>query len=370
MFSTPHALIAAVTALACLAGACTAQPATQTDAGLDSRIAARIDETLAEGVAGAIVLVETGGERHVFARGLADRATGAAMAVDYRLRMASVGKLYTAAVIHRLVLDGEIDLDRTAADYVAPARLEGIPNAGIASIRQLLNHTSGIPDYYDDAWSALLGTEPINTADRTLDHIRGHAADFAPGEDYAYSNSNYQLLGLVAEAVTGRPLGELMEAIIFTPLHLQATGYNVYGDPHDRIHGYGRGDDADFDTFTLQDNNGADGGILSSADDATTFLDAVFASDGALADIGRSMLSDKLDRGDGRYRALGPMYVEHESGLTLVTHSGFIDGYVTTVVRVLAPDLTVIVHLNCSEPQLAGTLARDLLFLLASEGAE
>jgi D-alanyl-D-alanine carboxypeptidase len=368
MFPAPNFLIATLSALAFLASACSAQPAAPEDASLDNRIAARIDETLAEGVAGAIVLVELGPERHLFARGLADRATGEAMAGDDRLRMASVGKLYTAAIIHRLVLDGQIDLDRTAADYVEPAMIEGVPNADIATIRQLLNHTSGVPDYYDDAWSALLGTQPLNTADRTLGHIRGRDADFAPGEDYAYSNSNYQLLGLVAEAVTGQELGALMDSIIFTPLQLEATGYNVYGHPHDRIHGYGRGDDDNADTFTLQDNNGPDGGVLATADDAATFLDAVFASDGALADIGRSMLSDKIDRGNGRYRALGPTYVEHESGLTLVTHSGYIDGYVTTVVRVLAPDITVIVHLNCSEPQLAGTLARDLLFMLAAGG--
>lgn len=371
MFSAPRFLLTGFAALACLTSACTAQPvSTAADTSLDSRIAARIDETLGEGVAGAIVLVEIGSERHLFARGLADRATGAAMAGDDRLRMASVGKLYTAAVIHRLVLDGQIDLDRTAADYVDPARIEGVPNAGIATIRQLLNHTSGVPDYYDDEWSALVGTEPVNTADRTLGFIRGRDADFAPGEDYAYSNSNYQLLGLVAEAVTGQTLGELMDRIIFTPLQLEATGYNVYGDPHDRIHGYGRGDDADFDAFTLQDNNGPDGGVLATADDAATFLDALFASDGALADIGRSMLSDKLDRGNGQYRALGPMYVEHDSGVSLATHSGYIDGYVTTVVRVLAPDLTIIVHLNCSEPQLAGTLARDILFMAAAESAE
>tara|TARA_R110002096_G_scaffold124149_1_gene268548 strand:+ start:653 stop:1765 length:1113 start_codon:yes stop_codon:yes gene_type:complete len=370
MFPVPNTLIAAISALACMASACSAQPAAPGDTSFDDRIAARIDETLAEGVAGAIVLVERDGERHVFARGLADRATGEAMAVDDRLRMASVGKLYTATVIHRLVLNGRIDLDRTAADYVEPASIVGIPNADIATIRQLLNHTSGVPDYYDDAWSALLGTEPTNTAELALDHIRGHEADFAPGEDYGYSNSNYQLLGLVAEAVTGQSLGALMETIIFTPLQLEATGYDVVGDPHDRIHGYGRGDDADFDTFTLQDNNGADGGVLATAGDAATFLDAVFAGDGALADIGRSMLSDKLDQGNGRYRALGPNYVDHESGVSLVTHSGYIDGYVTTVVRVLAPDATIIVHLNCSEPQLAGTLARDILFMLASEGAE
>ncbi|WP_339742882.1 serine hydrolase domain-containing protein [uncultured Maricaulis sp.] len=368
MFPASHTLIAAISALACLASACSAQPASPSETSLDSRIEARIDETLAEGVAGAIVLVEVGGERHVFSRGLANRATGEPMADDDRLRMASVGKLYTAAVIHRLVLDGQVDLDRTAADYVEPARIEGVANANLATIRQLLNHTSGVPDYYDDAWDAQVSTVARNTPDTTLGHIQGRAADFAPGADYAYSNSNYQLLGLVAEAVTGQTLGALMDSIIFTPLHLQATGYNVSGDPHDRIHGYGRGDDANFDTFALQDNNGADGGVLASADDTATFLDAVFASDGALADIGRSMLSDKLDRGDGRYRALGPMYVQHESGLKLVTHSGYIDGYVTTVVRVLAPDITVIVHLNCSEPQLAGTLARDILFMLAAQG--
>ena len=352
----------ALASLACLTPACAQNPPTTTPA---SPIEARIDETLADGVAGAIVLIETGEDRQILARGLADRASGTPMPTDALLRLASVGKLYTAAIIHRLALDGQIDLDRTAADYVAPEHLTGIANAGTASLRQLLNHTAGVPDYYDEAWEAGVGTSPRNTAQATLDHIRGRPADFAPGEGYAYSNSHYQLLGLVAEAVTGEPLGRLMERLIVAPLGLTATGYDIEDDPRNTIHGYGRLGDDTVDTFTLRDNNGADGGVMASAAEAAVFLDALFAEDGVLRDIGDSMLSDRLDLGGGRYRALGPLYIEHESGLVLVTHNGFIDGYVTTVVRVLSPDITLVVHLNASQPQLAGTLARDLLLNLA-----
>lgn len=355
-----RALISAIlSGLAVTTAACS-------QSALDAQIEARIDATLAEGIAGAVVLVEAGGEQHVYARGLADRASDTPMPEDALLRLASVGKLYTAAVIHRLALEGVIDLDRTTADYVAPELIADIANADTASLRQLLNHSAGVPDYYDEAWEAQVGTTPRNTPQITLDHIRGRPADYAPGEGYGYSNSHYQLLGLVAEAVTGEPLGTLMEHMIFTPLDLHATGFNIEDDPRNTIHGYGRLGDDTVDTFALRDNNGADGGVMASVTDTARFLNALFASDGALSDIGTAMLSDRLDRGNGRYRALGPLYVEHESGLSLATHSGFIDGYVTTAVRVLSPDVTVIVHLNGSQPQLAGSLARDLLFILAA----
>ncbi|WP_300527787.1 serine hydrolase domain-containing protein [Maricaulis sp.] len=335
-----------------------------------AQIETLIDDFLAEhDVPGAIVLIEHGSQRVVFAQGLAERETGRPMSADHLLRMASVGKVYTAAVIHRMVLDGSLDLDGQLGQYIEPAWLTGIANADTVTVRQLLNHTSGIPDYYDDDWFATVDAEHVNTAQNTLDSIRQQPALFAPGTEYAYSNSNYQFLGLIAEQVSGRPLGELMQEIIFTPLQLADTGYNIQFAPNDLIHGYGSTLDPEVDTYLLQENMGPDGGVFATADEAADVLNALFAADGELADIGQSMLSDKFEHGEGRYRALGPSFTEHEIGFDYVAHGGSIAGYATIAIRLMSPEIVIIAHINRDRPDLASALVRDLLLLRLSAGA-
>ncbi|MFY0636751.1 serine hydrolase domain-containing protein [Maricaulis maris] len=326
------------------------------------RIVERIDTALAENdIPGAIVLLDIAGERVSIARGLADRETGLAMETTFLLRAASIGKLHTAAVVHQLILNGDLSLDMSLVDLVAPHFLEGVANADQATIRQLLNHTSGIPDYYDDSWFAQVNAVEGNTADRALAHIRGAPADFPPGTQHAYSNTNYQYLALAAEAVTGQTLDSLYHQFVFTPLGLVATGYNIQFDPRDRIHGYGSVLDPEQDVYELLENNGPDGGIFTTADELADFLAAVFAEDGRLQAIGASMMSDLYDRGEGRYRALGPTYVEHPLGFTAVTHGGSIAGYGTIAIRLLSQDATIIVHVNRDRPDIAGQLARQIL---------
>ena len=323
----------------------------------------RVDTLLADNdIPGAVVLVDDGQQRIVIARGLANRETGLAMSPDQLLRVASVGKLYTAAVIHRLVLDGRLGLDDRLADLVDAGWIEDIANADRATVRQLLNHTSGIPDYYDDTWFAEVDTVHLNTPERTLAHIRGVAAEFEPGTDHAYSNTNYQYLALIAQAVTGQSMAGLCQAYLFEPLGLTDTGYDIQFDPRDVIHGYGSERDPEADTYALQENNGPDGGIFATAGDLADFLNAVYGENGRLHDIGVSMLSDLYDRGEGHYRALGPSYTEHPLGFSAITHGGSIAGYGTIVIRAISHDVTVIVHVNRDRPDLAGALARDLLF--------
>ena len=327
----------------------------------EADITARIDAILAEtGIPGALVLIEAGEDRIIVARGLANRETGLPIASDQFIRMASVGKLYTAAIIHRLILDGRIALDDRLADLIDPHWIDGIANADQATVRQLLNHTSGIPDYYDDTWFSLVDTVHLNTPERTLAHIQGVPADFEPGADHAYSNTNYQYLALIAEQVTGQSLEQLYRSTVFEPLGLDATGYNIQFDPRDVIHGYGSELDPEADAYWLQENNGPDGGIFATIGETADFVDAVFRPDGALSELGASMLSDRFDRGEGRYRALGPTYIEDERGFTAVTHGGSIAGYGTIVIRSISHDVTAIAHVNRDRPDIAGLLARDL----------
>jgi len=355
-----HVIQAAILAALC-AGCSNAEPTSSEAAGA-GQIVQRIDAALAENdIPGAIVLLDIAGERTIIARGLADRDTGLEMEASFLLRAASIGKLHTAAVIHQLILNGDLSLDMALTDLVEPHWLDGVANADQVTIRQLLNHTSGIPDYYDDRWFAEVNALEGNTAERTLAHIRGAPADFPPGTGHAYSNTNYQYLALAAEAATGQSLDSLYQQFVFAPLDLSATGYNIQFDPRDRIHGYGSELDPEQDVYDLLENNGPDGGIFTTAGELADFLAAVFAEDGRLNAIGASIMSDLHDRGEGRYRALGPTYVEHPLGFTAITQGGSIAGYATIAIRLLSQDATVIVHVNRDRPDIAGQLARQIL---------
>jgi D-alanyl-D-alanine carboxypeptidase len=146
----------------------------------------------------------------------------------YLYGIGSITKTFVACVVQELADEGRLDLDRTPADVVGHDVVRGIPNADRATLRQLLAHTSGIPTWEFDAdWirrgrGSQLLTDRYWRKDETLDYIRDgrHAATNEPGMGYAYSNSNYTILGLVIEKVTGHDaLVEIRERVL-RPLSL------------------------------------------------------------------------------------------------------------------------------------------------------
>lgn len=325
-------------------------------------IEAEVDALLEEnGISGAVVLVREQGEQRIITRGVTDRTTLAPIPQSVQLRIASIGKIHTAAIIHSLIRDGQLSLDDRLTDLVAPHWVEGVANADQATVRQLLTHTSGIPDYYDDVWFQTVNTIQGNTPQRTLGYIHGRAADFPPGEGYGYSNSNYQYLALIAEAVSGQRFKSLVETRLIEPLGLEATSYNQPLEELDLIHGYGTPDDPNRDAYELIENHGPDGGIFTSAADLADTLTALFSPDGDLAELGQLMLSEEVDRGDGRSRTLGPMRIRDPRGLDVVMHGGSIAGYASLAMYERNTGMIIIVHLSADRPDLAGQLVRQLL---------
>ncbi len=147
-----------------------------------------------------------------------------------RFAIGSITKTFVAQIILQLVDEGVLDLTRTPADYLDAAVIAGIANADKATLRQLLNHQSGIPTWeFQPAWirkgrgdEMTLGKVWGKT--ETLDYIRDSVpADHEPGQRYAYSNTNYTLLGLIVEAMTGNDaLAETRRRMI-EPLGLTNT---------------------------------------------------------------------------------------------------------------------------------------------------
>ena len=305
--------------------------------------------------AGAVLHVEGCGIQYLEARGVANRKTKTPMPTGEPLRLASIGKLYTAAVIHKLVDDGALDLDASLNTYLG-AELDGLPNSS-ATLRQLLNHTSGIPDYYD--WRSYLfrdWTRPI-TPEFALRVARRGRADFPPGTAYEYSNTNYQLLGLVAEKVSDQPLGELIKATVIDPLDLTQTHYHT-SHPGGTIHGYGAGLRPWKSTWRFAENTGADSGVTAPATEVATFLRALFLEDGALNTLGAGLLSSQVQAGsENRIDGAGAEILVGRNGRQLIGHTGDTFGYLSFAFAVPDYDATLVGQISASN----SAAFRDLL---------
>ncbi|MFG3323582.1 serine hydrolase domain-containing protein [Streptomyces sp. NPDC048171] len=166
------------------------------------------------------------------AAGVGDLRTGKPRSARDRYRVGSITKTFIATVLLQLEAEGELSLD-DRVDKWAPGLVEGGGNSGRRiSLRQLLNHTSGIFNYSDDGYfaRAVLGTGgffrnryktvPLH---RLIDLAMQHEPDFPSGTSWNYSNTNYLLAGKVIEEITGRSYGEEIRRRIIDPLRLRAT---------------------------------------------------------------------------------------------------------------------------------------------------
>jgi D-alanyl-D-alanine carboxypeptidase len=167
--------------------------------------------------------------------GQADVGRGVDVGPDTAFALASVSKTYTAALVLALAGDGRIDLDAPAVTYIPEAAIDRR-----ITVRQMLNHTSGLDDYFLHApIDKALQSDPdaFWSVRRTLRYVG--KPYFPPGRGWHYSNTNYLYLGLIAERVTGVTLATALRERFFTPLGLEATWYQAVEKPLGPLaHGY------------------------------------------------------------------------------------------------------------------------------------
>ncbi|MFE6499271.1 serine hydrolase domain-containing protein [Kitasatospora sp. NPDC057738] len=184
-----------------------------------------------------------GGRVRNYTAGVADLRTGAKVPVDGQVRAGSNTKTYAAVVVLQLVGEGKVELDAPIDRYLPGlVRGEGIDGRAI-TVRQLLQHTSGLPNYTDDLFEAVFGEgrhhyyQPRDLLDLAL----AHKALFAPGTKWSYSNTNYVLAGLLIEKVTGRPFSEQITKRVIDRIGLRHTYFPGVGEEGIREahpHGY------------------------------------------------------------------------------------------------------------------------------------
>jgi CubicO group peptidase (beta-lactamase class C family) len=169
-----------------------------------------------------MAVVDHGRIVFVGADGLADVARKIAATPSTRFRVGSISKIFTAVAVMQQVEKTTIDLDARVSTY-----LPWVPHAAEISVRQLLMHRSGLPDYLDAAIRDGRVNRPT-TPREIVAGVAAQALDFRPGTAYEYSNTNYVVLGLIVEKVSGLPLGGYLSARVFGPAGLRDT---TFSDP-------------------------------------------------------------------------------------------------------------------------------------------
>jgi D-alanyl-D-alanine carboxypeptidase len=236
-------------------------------------------ELVKSGAPGAIVYVRTPTATRAGVAGYADRDQHISMRAADRYRIASVTKAFVSVVILQLEAEGKLDIDDAVAKYLPGV----VPNGAAITLRELMNHTSGLFNYTDD--SAFVNDPITNfarawTPPQLLALAFAHPPNFAPGTNWSYSNTNYIVLGLVAEAVTGKPLGEDLQERIFTPLNLTSTSFPATIElAPDLVHGYVKLPGSPLIDISAGLNptwGWAAGAIVSTARDVTMFYRTLF----------------------------------------------------------------------------------------------
>jgi D-alanyl-D-alanine carboxypeptidase len=230
-------LLASLTLCASPASAATHGSAS-TIGAVSGELDAALHDVVAAGVPGILVHVKDPhhpARRH--AAGVDDLATGTGLRPTARYRIGSVTKTFVATVVLQLVDEGRLSLDAPVAKRLPHL----LANGNRITVRQLLNHTSGLPDFVQDSEHFAGIVQNRIWAPRELVALaERHPQLFAPGSAWSYSNTNYVVAGLLIKAVTGHSLARELNRRIFSPLRLGHTSFPVangrLGGHH--AHGY------------------------------------------------------------------------------------------------------------------------------------
>lgn len=236
---------------------------------------------------GAVLLVYLPSEPlWIGSLGKSNLAHNAPMYTNSQFRTGSVTKMLTATVILMLMEKNKLTLEDKLVEHL-PQLAGKIPGADKISIRHLLGHLSGIFDppneslrYQADLINNPAAMYSMPMEDILEEYVFGKNLHFTPGAGYSYSNTNYWLLGMIAERISHRTIQELMEEMIFIPLQMSNT-YIESRDDSKVARGY-----ADlYNNGVLLDvslwdraegDGGADGGLISTADDLFKFMTGLF----------------------------------------------------------------------------------------------
>lgn len=236
---------------------------------------------------GSIMLVKKNNENlWIGSTGFANLEFNTAMRTNHQFRAGSITKMFTAVIILQLVNEGKLLLDAKLSNYV-PALSRYIDDNSSVTIRHMLAHLSGITDPPNESlqYQADILNHPAEMAKMTVEeklrkYVSGKKLKFEPGTSYSYSNTNYWLLGAIAEELAGKPLETLFRERIYTPLNMNNTYLEVRNDRNvvrSYADLYNNGRLIDVTIFDRAEGDAeADGGLISTAEDLYKFMTGLF----------------------------------------------------------------------------------------------
>ena len=255
----------------CGGGSESAAPPTNTppSSNLPNTIPEALAQAVNQGIDGIFVYVDNpSGQGQDYVAGIENRTTRQAARTESLFKIASISKLYIAVAATKLITQNSIQLNDTLGQWL-PQYTNRIENAHNITIRQMLEHRSGIPDF--DSQSGFSWENPHTDIDQTLEFALDLPADFAPNQRYEYSNTNYLLLGKILDTALGYSHRDYIKVHIIDQLHLSNT-YSLYReiDPQRLVRGYWNNIDRAQQDYVIPG-----GSMISTVEDTATFLRAL-----------------------------------------------------------------------------------------------
>ncbi|WP_353128204.1 serine hydrolase domain-containing protein [Parapedobacter pyrenivorans] len=331
-----------------------AQPATAQDTVAIDRILAAYE---GDNPGAALLVIQDGAVLLQRCYGYADLEHQKKVTPATNFRLASVSKQFTAAAILQLINAGKLGLSTTLSEAFAD-----FPTYGdVVTVKHLLTHTSGIPDYED--FVADTSFNPQIKDQGVLDILmKLDSGYFTPGHQYRYSNSAYALLALLVEKYSGQPFAAYLQAHIFKPLGMTTTLAHEAGKSTVSMRAFGYTKTNNH--WELRDQSATsavlgDGGIYSNVLDLFKWDQSLY-SDGILPDhlVKQAFAYNTLTSGDTVKYGYGWHLRQNESGDKVVYHTGSSTSFRNIFYRVPARRFSIILLTNRDQP-----VEEDMLIL-------
>jgi CubicO group peptidase (beta-lactamase class C family) len=286
---------------------------------LPNTVQEQLDEAIDHGFDGMIVYLDEAGKApQYFASGWHNRENKIPAKPKALFKIASISKLYDVVAVTKLVNDGRLSLDKSLADYL-PELVGRIENADKITLSLMIQHRSGIPNFTDapNFWAA-----PSKTYEENLALILDKPANFEPGEDYEYCNTNYLLINRIMDNTLAYENFQFIQEEILKPLNLHHTFSSLSEvNLDDVMSGYHEGYPHDLKTN--------DHGMLATTEDVGIFLRAL--NDGSIFEPGEQ---------------------EIYASLYKYEHAGWVPGYQSFAKYDKELDAVIIAFYSTTDPKL------------------
>ncbi len=328
---------------------------------------ALVEEGARDGLPGVVMYVRTpDGNAWIGAAGRADLAYREPMRGCNHMLIASVSKVFTATIVMQLDERGALSIDDKLNRYLDDSITDNLQNGHSVTLRQMLNHTSGLYDYLDPIsydLDTIQNPSHALSQEQKLVYAYGRRANNRPGEAFSYSNTNFLLLGMVVEEVTGEFLGDVFQTEIFDPLGLPSGYYGSHhapiprGTPRGYFLLFGEDRLVDSHHLYINDLNTGDGGVAINMQDVGTFIEELFAGTIISVDTLAEMTGDTVEiPSDERglywtFDGLGVEIYDTPYGRAF-GHTGAIYGFLTILFHFPDTGATLAFSINGTSPDI------------------